>query len=71
MYKVKIDQETCIGCGMCVSTCPKVFELNDTIKSSVVEKYRKDSEDQGKVPKRIKCVEEAEDNCPVDAITVE
>ncbi len=70
MHKVKIDQETCIGCGMCVSTCPKVFELNDRIKSTVVEKYRRDSEDRGKVPKRVKCVLEAEENCPVGAIKV-
>ena len=71
MHKVKIDQETCIGCGMCVSTCPKVFELNDRIKSTVVEKYRGDSEDEGKVSKRVNCVLEAEDNCPVGAIKVD
>ena len=70
MYEVKIDQETCIGCGMCVSTCPKVFELNEMIKSTVIEKYRGDSEDSGKVPKRVNCVEDAEKNCPVDAIEV-
>ncbi|MFO7792005.1 MAG: ferredoxin [Candidatus Saliniplasma sp.] len=70
MHKIKIDQDTCIGCGMCVSTCPKVFELNEKIKSRVVEKYRGDPEYTGKVPKRVKCVLDAEENCPVNAITV-
>lgn len=70
MKKIKIDQETCIGCGVCESTCPEVFELNAQVKSTVVEKYRTDGEDKGEVPDDIECVEEAEDSCPVDAISV-
>ena len=31
MMKVTLDHEGCIGCGLCVSTCPAVFEM-DSIK---------------------------------------
>ncbi len=69
MKKIKIDQETCIGCGACESTCPEVFVLSAQAKSTVVEEYRTKNEDEGEV-EDIGCVEEAEDGCPVDAITV-
>ena len=56
-----IDQAKCIGCGLCVSTCPDVFELADDGKSIV-----KDAS---------KCADcncqEAIDSCPADAITWE
>lgn len=70
MKDVKIDQETCIGCGVCESTCPEVFELNAKVKSTVVEEYRRCKEDEGEVPDDIDCVEDAENSCPVDAISV-
>ncbi len=70
MKDVKIDQETCIGCGACESTCPEVFVLNAQVKSTVVEEYRTGNEDQGEVPEDIDCIEDAEDGCPVDAISV-
>jgi len=30
---IKIDQEKCIGCGTCVSMCPKCFKMNDEGKA--------------------------------------
>ncbi|MFP4001025.1 MAG: ferredoxin [Candidatus Natronoplasma sp.] len=70
MRSVKIDQDTCIGCGACESTCPEVFELNAKAKSTVLEEYRTGKENEGEVPDDIGCVEDAENGCPVDAISV-
>ena len=30
-YIIKVDEEKCIGCGACVSVCPKTFELKEGI----------------------------------------
>jgi len=54
---VKVDKEKCIGCGACVSVCPKVFEMGEDNKARV------------KAQKNIPCVKEAIDSCPVDAIS--
>jgi len=29
MAKVTVDENTCVGCGLCVNACADVFELND------------------------------------------
>lgn len=54
----KVDKEKCIGCGVCVSIAPEVFELGDDGKSHV----RSKACDK-------KC-EEAANACPVGAITI-
>lgn len=56
---VKVDQTTCIGCGACASTCAEVFEMKEDGKSHVKAKAKGSEE----------CVQEAIDNCPVDAIS--
>lgn len=53
---VKINAEKCIGCGLCVSICPKIFEMIDG-KAKV-----KSQENE-------KCVEDAISSCPVEAIS--
>ena len=35
--KVTLDHEGCIGCGLCVSTCPAVFGLAADGKAEVVQ----------------------------------
>lgn len=70
--KVIINREDCIGCGVCEAVCPEVFRLIDDGKSSITEKYRKESLDQGEVGEELaSCVENAKDSCPVEAINVE
>lgn len=54
---VKVNKETCIGCGLCVSICPEIFEINDDGKAKV--------KSQKKSPK----LKEAIENCPVNAIS--
>jgi ferredoxin len=58
---VKVDKKKCIGCGACSSTCPQVFELKDDGKANV-----KPGAD---LKKNAKCIKEAIDNCPVEAIS--
>ncbi len=34
--KLKVDDDMCIGCGLCVGSHPTVFEFNDDGKATVV-----------------------------------
>jgi|TARA_B100001079_G_C16081848_1_gene370205 ferredoxin len=54
---IKIDKEKCIGCGLCSSICEEVFEMKDDLKAYV------------KSQKKLPCVKEAIDQCPVEAIS--
>jgi len=55
---IKVDQETCIGCGRCTEVCPDVFKLNSDGKSGVIGDNKE-------------CAMSAADQCPVEAIFVE
>lgn len=59
--KVKIDADTCIGCGLCVSTCPEVYEMKDDKASVIGSSVPKSAEENAK---------RAADECPVTCITV-
>ncbi len=54
-----VDQEACISCGLCVSTCPGVFRFNAEGKS---EAYN-----PGGAPEA--AIQGAIDGCPVQAIS--
>lgn len=54
---IKIDEESCISCGVCASTCPSTFEMAGD-KAKVI---KADSTDD--------CVQEAVDSCPVTCIS--
>lgn len=60
--KVTVDEETCIGCGLCADTCAEVFEMNDDKVRVKVDEVPEDVADT--------CREAAE-NCPVEAIEIE
>lgn len=55
--KLKVDDDMCIGCGLCVGSHPTVFEFNDDGKATVVAEAD-DAE-----------AEDAIANCPVQAIS--
>lgn len=57
--KISIDEETCIGCGVCENLCPRCFKIENGI--SKVEIHNCDSCD----------VKEVAESCPVGAILVE
>ena len=60
--KVKVNSNSCIGCGACAAVCPNVFELND--EGFAVVKGEVKEED------KVNC-QDAVDGCPVSAISVE
>ena len=60
--RVIIDEETCIGCGLCAETCPEVFEMKDDIATAKMDEVSDNLADA--------CREAAEE-CPVEAIQVE
>lgn len=53
--------ENCIGCGMCASICPEVFQMTDENVALA----------NGEIlPEQETAVREAADSCPVSAIEV-
>jgi ferredoxin len=61
--KAKVDQDTCIGCGICPSICPDVFSMGSDGKAHAIEDEVPSScEDDAK---------DAESSCPVNAIEVD
>jgi len=61
--KAAVDRETCIGCGNCEAVCPGVFMLDADGKSTVIVEV---------IPQEFTaCAKEAEELCPVSAITID
>lgn len=58
-----VDKDECIGCGVCVAVCPKVFEMTDDGKAEASENEIED--------KLMDSAKEAEHECPVSAIIIE
>lgn len=58
--KVTVDKKLCIGCGLCASMLPEVFEMEDDGKASV--------KNENGAP--IEKIKEVADMCPTRAIKV-
>jgi ferredoxin len=60
--KASVDADVCTGCGLCVDTCPAVFEMNDAVARVLVASVPENALDTCR---------DAADNCPVEAIKIE
>jgi len=60
--KVVVDPNICMGCGICESTAPQVFQLNDDNVAIVLVDV---------VPSDLEAdVRQAVDDCPEQAISI-
>ncbi len=60
--QVTVDHELCIGCGACEDECPEVFSVGEDGLSRVINS---DID-----PRLFGAVRNAEDFCPVSAISI-
>ncbi|MGL5086516.1 MAG: ferredoxin [Clostridium sp.] len=58
----KVDKDSCIGCALCPSICPEVFEMDDDGKAMAKATVPQGKEDEAR---------DAESSCPVNAISIE
>ena len=60
--KASVNQELCIGCGLCASICPEVFALDDSMIARVIaDPVPENAEETAR---------NAAESCPVEAITL-
>lgn len=61
--KAVVDRDACISCGLCVTICPDVFEMDDEdIATVIADPVPAENEAEA---------QEAADSCPTDAISIE
>jgi ferredoxin len=60
--KIRVDEDLCVGCGLCVNTCPDIFVMKDDKAIAKVSAVPSASEDSAK---------QAKDECPVEAIIID
>ncbi|MGB7568883.1 MAG: ferredoxin [Chitinivibrionales bacterium] len=61
--KASVNEDICIGCELCVQTCPEVFKMNDDGKAQTKIETVPFSQEQ--------LCKQAAEECPVEAISVE
>ena len=59
--KVRIE-DTCTACGLCVDTCPEVFQMGSDLAEVIVDEVPAAFEE---------AAQQAADECPAEAIIVE
>lgn len=60
--RVRIDEDLCVGCGLCVNTCPDIFVMKEDKAVTKVSVVPSGSEESAK---------QSKDECPVEAIIIE
>ena len=61
--KVEVFDDLCISCGVCISTCPEIFEWGDDDKAVAKVPEVPPGEEE--------CAHEAVESCPTAAIKEE
>ena len=61
-YKVHLDEEGCIGCGLCESICPKTFVMGQDGRSHLKRKIILEDE--------LEDHKTAQDGCPAEVIKI-
>ncbi|WP_110955472.1 ferredoxin [Anaerosinus massiliensis] len=59
-----VDKEICIGCGMCPGICPEIFAMDDDDGKAI-------GLDKEITNDLFESAEDARDQCPVSAISLE
>jgi ferredoxin len=59
--RVRIE-DTCTACGLCVDTCSDVFEMGSDMAEVTIDEVPAEFEE---------AVQQAADECPVEAIIIE
>ncbi len=60
--KTKVDPDLCIGCELCTSTAPDIYEMDGSVAVAIEADVAAEFEDE---------VVEAKENCPVEAISID
>jgi len=58
--KISIDENVCIGCGLCASVCSECFQMEGNVAKVVKSECLCNSEE----------LKEIVENCPVEAIKI-
>lgn len=61
--KITLDQEGCIGCGLCAGISPELFAMDDTTGKAFVKQEDISGGQESEA-------NEAADSCPVSVIAV-
>jgi ferredoxin len=60
--RLRIDKESCVGCGNCADICPDAIEMDGDLAVAKITD----------VPDKLQaCCREAADSCPVEAVILE
>ena len=62
MTMIVTIEDTCTACGLCADTCPDVFDMGDEMAIVIVDEVPEEFEE---------AVQQAADECPVEAIIVD
>jgi len=59
--KAVVDENTCVGCELCVAACPEVFVMDGGLAKVKVDEVPAEAED---------ACRDAAQGCPEDAISI-